>query len=169
MYVISAHLRCGPACITKQDVNKHHLASPPCLCLSKHTHCTLSIYIIYSKPVYPANVLLSQTQHSVCFSVNTRCLSAASSRDLELPPDGLQARAEAPWETSRPVALSLSYPEPEGPRVWQLVPTLRPAQTICPGHAESGTADMTLSWCFSLSWMGVTVTGYYSSDNSVKA
>lgn len=35
-------------------------------------------------------------------------------------------------------------------------------------RSQSGTADMTLSGCFSLSWMGIAVTGYYSSKNIVK-
>lgn len=66
---------------------------------------------------------------------------------------------------ARPAVLSVSLlltHVPQGLHVWQSVPTLRPALTICLGHAvKSITAGMTLSLCFSLSWMGVSVAAFY--------
>lgn len=57
---------------------------------------------------------------------------------------------------------------PQGLHVWQPVPTLTPALTICLGHAvKSITAGVTLSLCFSLSWMGVSVAALYDYNKTL--
>lgn len=120
-----------------------HRASPPCT----RTYCIQHIC-----QFCPTKVIHSQTQHSVCFTVNIRFLSAPSSRALGAATRQAAGLCSGSLRGQRSCRFLSCLPRAWGASRLTAGPNAEARSDHLSGpRSQSIAADMTLLMCFSLS------------------
>lgn len=126
-----------------------------------HTSTVITVNADLRYIYKPPKVIHGQTQHSVHFSGNIPSLSVPPSRVLVAATRQASSLCSGFLQNQQHCRSLSCSTVPQGLHVWQLVPMLRPALTICPGQEVNIASGTTLSLYLELSWTCISITVQY--------